>query len=170
MASSGAANYMYPGGRGFPGVLRTVRAARDQARYAKVTAWREAAQETSSWSMAMFDETQAQVDNLNQVLLDTAAQVQQELFELGKIKEFTQVHAGRHRALQSTAKDLRKRAKPHKGFSNEVKDAQFAEQKGADGRSYCADCGAHPVFAHCTLAPVHCSHAHLWPAILQLTG
>ena len=78
MASSGAAKYMYPGGRGFPGVLRTVRAARDQARYAKVTAWREAAQETSSWSMAMFDETQAQVDNLNQVLLDTAAQVQHE--------------------------------------------------------------------------------------------
>ena len=165
-----ASNYMYPGGRGFPRILRTVRAAREQARYAKVTAQLEAAQETSSWSMAMFDETQAQVDNLNQVLLDTAAQVQQELFELGKIKEFAPLHAGRHRSLQRTAKDLRKRAQPHKGFSDEVKDAQFAEQKGADGRSYCADCGAHPVFAHCTLAPVHCSHAHLWPAILQLTG
>ena len=50
------------GSRGFPRARTDSKVAHDQARYAKVTAWRGAAQATSSWSLTMSDETSAQLD------------------------------------------------------------------------------------------------------------
>jgi hypothetical protein len=119
------------GSRGFPRARTDSKVAHDQARYAKVTAWRGAAQATSSWSLTMSDETSAQLDVMDQALLDTLVQVEHEICELDKVpadKEWTQVHASRYSKLQSLAKGLRSKSQKHRGFSQETKDAQFAAQ------------------------------------------
>ena len=59
--------------------------------------------------MAISDDTSAQVDVMDQALLDTLVQVEHEICELDKVpanKQWTRVHAQRYRELQR-CRDMR---------------------------------------------------------------
>ena len=130
--------------------VKVSKAKRDQARFTKAKG-RTGVHVKSSWSLRMSGETTARMDVAQQAELDYAVQVELEIYELAKIHdhgqrtEWTFVHAGRYKRLQKLAKELRSRTKKHKGFTEAIKDAQFAAQRtGPDGdtNSYCPDCGA----------------------------